>query len=65
MFLHTIEIELISSSLRTRIRPLLQNTAIPNEGIILQLNIVVAEKAERNRKLASSVKMRAKVSGST
>ena len=61
MFLHTIETGLISNTLRGRIRPLLQDIAITDEELISQLNVAVTEEAEPSKKLASNVKVRAKV----
>ena len=56
-----IETGLISNTLRRRIRPLFQDIAITDEELISQLNVAVTEEAERNKKLASSVKVKAKV----
>ena len=61
MFLHTIETGLISNTLRGRIRPLLQDITITDEELISQLNVAITEEAEQSKKLASNVKVKAKV----
>ena len=62
MFLHTIKTGLISSTLRSRIQPLLQDIAKTDEKLMIsQLNVAVTEEAEQSKKLVSNVKVKAKV----
>ena len=51
MFLHTIETGLISNTLRSRMRVLLQKQGVTDAELISELNLAVTEESERNAKL--------------
>ena len=61
MFPHMVEMGVIRNTLRGRIRLLLQDIATTDEELISELNVTVMEEAEQSKKLASNVKVKAKV----
>ena len=61
MFLHAVETGLISSILRTRMRPHLQNPGVSDAELINELNIAVTEESERNLQLGLGMRGKAKV----
>eukprot|EP00794_Sanderia_malayensis_P020651 gene20651-22689_t len=61
MFLHAVETGLISTILRTRMRPHLQKPGVTDAELINELNIAVTEESERNLKLGLGQRGKAKV----
>ena len=61
MFLHAIETGLISNTLRSRMRVLLQKPGVTDAELIYELNIAVTEESERSAKLGFG-KAKSKVS---
>ena len=56
MFLHAVDTGLQDETIRTRLRPLLQNPVVQDEDLIQQRNEIVLEKSERKSKLGSSTR---------
>ena len=51
LFLHSIETGLRDESVRSKLRPFLQNQAIPDEELIAEMNVIFSEEQEREAKL--------------
>ena len=61
MFLHLVEMGLISNILRTRMRTHLQRPDVTDAELINKINVAVTEESERNLKLGLGQKGKAKV----
>ena len=51
LFLHSIETGLRDESVRSKLRPFLQNQAIPDDELIAEMNVIFSEEQEREAKL--------------
>ncbi len=51
LFLHSIETGLRDESIRSKLRPSLQNQSIPDEELIGEMNVIFSEEQERDAKL--------------
>ena len=57
VFINTIETGLIDESIRTRLRPILQQQNLPDEQLIREVNLAICSENERMSKLGAKKKV--------